>query len=143
MIEIVNIDNENLIKDIQVIFNDVYNHNKELKNEFVHNPYTKIYIFKEKDKILGLIHINDIYDRYEINNIYVLEEYRNRGIASKLIEEVIKIGKKNNIINITLEVRKNNSKAINLYKKYGFLEKSIRKGYYNGIDGILMEKEMM
>ena len=143
MIEIVNIDNENLINNLQIIFSEIYKQKDELKNEFKYNPYTKIYIYKDEDKVLGLIHINDIYDRYEINNIYVLEEYRNRGIASKLLEEVIRIGNDNNIANITLEVRNNNFNEINLYKKHGFLEKSIRKGYYNGIDGILMEKEMM
>ena len=43
--------------------------------------------------------------------------------------------------NITLEVKKDNIPAISLYKSVGFVEKAIRKGYYQGIDGILMEKE--
>ncbi len=143
MIEIVNFDNENLINEIQTLFSDVYKQKNELKSEYVNNPYTRIYIFTEAGDIEGLIHINDIYDRYEINNIYVLEKYRQRGIASKLMEQVIADGKSKYITNITLEVRKDNFAAINLYKKYGFLEKGIRKSYYNGIDGILMEKEMM
>lgn len=143
MIISVNFDNINLINDVQNTFNVIYKQKNELKNEFESNPYTKIYIYKENDCILGLIHINDIYDRYEINNIYVLEECRNKGIASKLLEKIIEEGKNNKIINITLEVRENNINAIKLYKKYNFEEKAIRKGYYNGIDGILMEKEMM
>ena len=143
MIISVNVDNINLINEIEVVFNAVYKHKNELKKEFELNPYTKIYIYKENDSILGILHINDIYDRYEINNIYVLEEYRNKGIASKLLEYVIDLGKKNYVLNITLEVRKNNTNAIKLYNKYNFKEKAIRKGYYNGIDGILMEKEMM
>jgi len=143
MIISVNIDNINLINEIQNTFNEIYKQKNELKNEFVSNPYTKIYIYKENNHILGLIHINDIYDRYEINNIYVVEEYRQKGIASKLLDKVIEDGKQSKIVNITLEVRKNNINAINLYKKYNFVEKAIRKGYYNGIDGILMEKEMM
>ena len=143
MIISVNIDNLSLINKIQTTFNVLYKQKNELKTEFEMNPYTKIYIYIENDNILGILHINDIYDRYEINNIYVLEEYRNKGIASKLLEYVIELGKKNNILNITLEVRKNNVNAIKLYNKYNFKEKAIRKGYYNGIDGILMEKEMM
>lgn len=143
MIINVNFDDFELINDIQNKFNVVYKQKNELKKEFESNPYTKIYIYTENTSILGLIHINDIYDRYEINNIYVLEEYRNRGIASKLLEKIIEDGKRNNIINITLEVRENNINAIKLYKKYNFEEKAIRKGYYNGIDGLLMEKEMM
>ena len=39
------------------------------------------------------------------------------------------------------EVKKDNLPAIHLYKSVGFVEKAIRKGYYQGIDGILMEKE--
>ena len=42
---------------------------------------------------------------------------------------------------ITLEVNKNNIPALNLYKKFAFHEVAIRKGYYNGVDGILMERK--
>lgn len=143
MIISVNLDEIELINKIQNTFCDVYKQKNELINELKQNPYTKLYIYVEKDNIIGLLHLNDIYDRYEINNIYVLEGYRNKGIASKLIEHIIELGNNNKIVNITLEVRKNNYNAIKLYKKYNFEEKAIRKGYYNGIDGILMEKEMM
>lgn len=143
MIISVNLDEIELINKIQNTFCDVYKQKNELINELKQNPYTKLYIYVEKDNIIGLLHLNDIYDRYEINNIYVLEGYRNKGIASKLIEHIIELGNSNKIVNITLEVRKNNYNAIKLYKKYNFEEKAIRKGYYNGIDGILMEKEMM
>ena len=42
---------------------------------------------------------------------------------------------------ITLEVSKENERALALYKKYGFKEVALRKGYYDGVDGILMEKK--
>ena len=93
--------------------------------------------------IIGFIEISDVIDRYEINNVYVLENYRHNGIASMLMEKVIESGKESNIENITLEVNKNNIQAIGLYKKYDFKECAIRKGYYNGVDGILMKKEMI
>jgi len=143
MIIDVNFSNNELINTIQDLFCEVYKHKNELKNEIINNPYTKIYLYIENNNVLGLIHINNIYDRYEINNIFVLDKYRKKGIASKLIEKVISEGLKDKVINITLEVKESNYKAINLYKKYGFVAKAIRKGYYNGINGILMEKEMM
>ena len=62
--------------------------------------------------------------------------HRNCGKASKLLEKMISLVDKS----ITLEVKIDNLPAINLYKKYDFVEKAIRKGYYNGIDGILMER---
>lgn len=143
MIINVNLDDDKLIDEIEDKFNDVYTQKHELKNEFLTNPYTKVYAFTENSSIIGIIHINDIYDRYEINNIYVLKENRNRKIADQLITKVIEEAELNKKVNITLEVRNNNIPAINLYKKHGFVAKAIRKGYYKGTDGILMEKELM
>lgn len=143
MIEIVNLDNEKDISSIQVIYNDIIKQKKELKKEMIDNPYKKIYCYKVENKIVGFLEISDIYDRFEIDYIYVLEDYRNKHIASSLMENIISFGKEKEIDNITLEVRVDNMPAINLYKKYDFVECAIRKGYYNGIDGILMKKEMV
>ena len=40
----------------------------------------------------------------------------------------------------TLEVRRSNEPAINLYKKFGFEEEGVRKGYYRfgGEDALIM-----
>ena len=62
MIINVNFDDFELINDIQNKFNVVYKQKNELKKEFESNPYTKVYIYTENNSILGLIHINDIYD---------------------------------------------------------------------------------
>ena len=50
---------------------------------------------------------------------------------------------KRQLINITLEVSTENQKAINLYEKFEFKKKAMREKYYQGIDGILMEKELI
>jgi len=52
--------------------------------------------------------------------IVVGESYRNLGIGSKLIKEIISISTFNNIKKINLTVLAENETAINLYKKYGF-----------------------
>ena len=54
-------------------------------------------------------------------------------VGSGLIELIDK--------NITLEVNEKNP-AVKFYKKIGFEIVSIRKGYYNGQDGYLMEKKL-
>lgn len=100
------------------------------------NPFGKYLFYIEDNEIIGYIYFSDIYDRAEINQIEVAISHRNCGKASKLLKEAIKLVDKN----ITLEVKKDNFPAIHLYKKYGFEEKAIRKGYYNGVDGILMER---
>jgi ribosomal-protein-alanine N-acetyltransferase len=85
----------------------------------------------------------DLIDRFELCYIEVSKEYRNKKIGSKLVEELIRIGQNKNIINITLEVSVDNQVAIKLYEKYDFKIVATRKGYYNGIDGYLMERKMM
>ena len=42
---------------------------------------------------------------------------------------------------ITLEVKKDNYSAIKVYESKGFETKAVRKGYYNGLDGLLMERK--
>lgn len=114
--------------------------NKILSTEIVEkelevNPYGHFIVYKKDNIIIGYLYYSLIYDRIEINQIEVLEEERRKGVASKLMEYLIKIN-----LSITLEVKKTNISAINLYKKYGFVEVAKRRGYYNGVDGILMEK---
>ena len=53
---------------------------------------------------------------------------------------MINIIKDMDISNITLEVRVDNLVAIKMYEKFGFKKQAIRKNYYQGVDGILMEK---
>lgn len=115
-------------KDIENIFKQIFN--QELKL----NVYSKIVAYKE-DKIIGFLIYDDIYDRYEIEYIGVLEEYRNKGIGSKLMEYLKDKP-------ITLEVDVTNEFAIKLYEKYGFKKVSVRKKYYNGNDAYLMLKEV-
>ena len=107
---------------------------KELKS----NPFGIFLVYKKNEEVIGYLYYSLIYDRIEINQIEVLEEERKKGIGSSLIEYLIS----NNNMDITLEVRKDNYPAINLYNKCGFKEVAIRKGYYKGIDGILMERKI-
>lgn len=101
------------------------------------NPFGHYLLEVTENQIIGFLYYSDIYERAEINQIEIDISYRQCGKATRLLKEMINIVRKN----ITLEVRKNNIPAINLYKKLGFQEKALRKGYYEGIDGILMERE--
>lgn len=100
------------------------------------NPFTKYLAYYDKE-YLGYIEYNDIYDTIDIVNVFVYEKFRNKGVATSLLNYLIKnnLDKKN----ITLEVSTLNDIAIKLYKKLGFRVVAIRRGYYKGIDGYLME----
>ena len=128
MIKQITIDNINILQNS---FIDI----KSIKEELTNNPFAKIIVYIE-DNPKGYLYYSEIYDRIEINNIEVEKESRNKKIGSKLLKELINQNK-----DITLEVKQTNEIAIKLYKKYNFKEVAIRKGYYNGIDGILMERK--
>ena len=117
-------------KTIENIFKNIFN--TELKT----TVYSNIIIYKE-EKIMGFMIYDLIYDRIELEYIGVIEEYRNKKIASKLMDYLINLK-----LPISLEVNINNIKAINLYKKYNFKQASIRKNYYNDEDAYLMIREV-
>ncbi len=100
---------------------------------FNNNPFAKFLVFIVDNTVVGYLYYSDIYDRIEINQITVSSCYRKKGYASMLLSKLIFFDKP-----ITLEVKSDNIAALSLYRKHGFKEVSIRKGYYNGIDGILM-----
>ena len=131
---------DNVFNTLEDSFKDVFS-NRNIKQEFVDNPFTIYFILFINDEIIGFLNINKLYEKIDIVNINILEKYQQRGYSKLLMDELIKYKNNNNIENITLEVNKNNYKAINLYKKYGFIEVGIRKAYYNGVDGILMERK--
>lgn len=100
--------------------------------------FRHIYAYRDK-KLVSFVIFDIIYERCEIIDIFTIDNYRKKGIASQLINEIIKDF---NIENITLEVKSDNLNAINLYESLGFKKVSIRRGYYNGIDAILMIKKI-
>ena len=126
------------IRDINIINEKLSNFNTSVKEIGV---YTKYYGYVDNDSIVGFLSFDFIYDRAEINYIFVEEKYRKKGIATKLLNHMLDICN-NECKNITLEVKESNKSAIKFYLKNGFIEVARREKYYQDEDGILMIKEM-
>lgn len=107
------------------------------------NPFSRYVEYVENNKVIGKMKYSIIYDRMELDDILVLEEYRNKRIGNKLMSYLISVAINEKVVNITLEVRISNEIARNMYKKFGFREVALRKFYYGDEDGILMEKQVM
>jgi len=92
-----------------------------------------IYIALEDNKIVGYTYIKireldfTSIKREEaiIDGLYVLEEYRNKKIATNLINEAKKWCKDKNVDTISLNVLADNAIARKLYYKLGFNDFSI------------------
>lgn len=107
------------------------------------NPFARRIEYFIGDKSVAFLEYSLIYDRIELDNIFVNQNYRNQGIATKLLAHLIGLAIDYRVVNITLEVRFSNATARYLYKKFGFREVALRKFYYGDEDGILMEKQIM
>ena len=105
---------------------DIFNEYQE-NYSFVDSDFLKIYSYVTNDKVVAFLLFNVIYEKCDIVDIFVLKEYRNKGIASKLINEIIN---DYTVDNITLEVSMLNKNAINLYEKLGFKKIAVRKNNY-------------
>lgn len=105
-----------------------------LENEFTYG------IGIEKDgELVGYMIFSCILGDANLDNIAIKKEHRKLGLASVLIEKLIKISVENEWNQIMLEVRNSNREAISLYEKFGFRYISTRKNYYgDGIDADIM-----
>ena len=108
----------------------------ELSNEFM-----CFLVAKESKKVLGYIGAYVVSDELEILNFVVDESYQRTGIGTSLFNEILK--RYPNANSVILEVREQNEKGINFYKKNNFNVISKRKHYYkNGDHALVMMKEI-
>lgn len=115
-----------------------------LEMEIARNELARYIVATFNRKVVGYGGFWLIAGEGHITNIAIHKEYRGLGIGNLLMEGLIMIGRANNCEAMTLEVRKSNIVAQNLYKKYGFIEEGIRPNYYSdvGEDAIIMWKRM-
>lgn len=129
------------IKDVLLYdFDDFWSY-EVLREELLSDSSLYI-VAKKQNEIIGFAGIKIIIDEADIMNIVVKKSYRNNGIGSLLLENLILISNKKNLNFINLEVDCKNTIAINLYKKFGFEEISLRKNYYKNNDAMIMKKKL-
>lgn len=93
------------------------------------------YLVAEKDgKIIGYAGAWIILDESHITNIAVLKEERGQGIGRALTAGLLQYLSNLGAAYATLEVRKSNEVAQNLYKSLGFIKLGVRKRYYEDND---------
>lgn len=115
---------------------------KSITDELTVNKFATYFCVVVDGKIAGYAGIWHICDEGHITNIAVHPDYRQNGVGSVLLEQLLEYARKENIVGLTLEVRKSNFPAQGLYRKFGFEDAGCRKAYYadNGEDAIIMWK---
>lgn len=121
-----NSSNKNINRLIEYKKRTIYEYAKNLSNEEIDkinkyitsevpkliNYYCNVIV---DNKIVGCLLLTNKDDGKLLDEIYLEEEYRNKGIGTEIVKDIL-----NNNDIVYLWVYKENKKAISLYKKIGF-----------------------
>ncbi len=140
-IEKMNLNHLNELQEILISDFDDFWSFSTLKEE-VENENSSYIIGKINNEIIGFAGLKKIFDQADIMNIVIKKTYRNQGIGTLLLENLILLAKDLNISTLFLEVNEQNKPAIHLYEKLGFEKLGVRKKYYNNNNGIIMKKNL-
>jgi ribosomal-protein-alanine N-acetyltransferase len=80
----------------------------------------------------------------DVLTIAVAADCWGRGIGSALLEALVGAARRRRCAEVFLEVREDNSRARGLYRRRGFVEIGVRRGYYQpaNVDAIVMRKDL-
>ncbi len=111
-----------------------------IRYELEENEKAFYLVAEHSGKVVGYMGLWWILDEGHITNVAVRPGYRNRKIAEGIIRVMLEHTIGAGILHHTLEVRRDNQPAINLYEKFGFEVDGVRKGYYqfDGEDALIM-----
>jgi len=105
-------------------------------------PFSRVMVATPQDanSIVGFLCRWLIADECHVLNIAVHPDSRRMGIGAVLITEAISEARSSGADVVTLEVRRTNLAARQLYRKFDFEERRLRRHYYGpGEDAIIME----
>jgi ribosomal-protein-alanine N-acetyltransferase len=79
-------------------------------------------------------------DDGHVTTVAVDPPWQRRGVAARLLLVLFREARVRGATDLTLEVRANNGPAQALYRRFGFAEAGIRRGYYaeSGEDAVIM-----
>jgi len=122
-VESTNIDFLNLCKKSDDIHNEIVAEQRMVGANCCEGNeiYTNVYIMYDNNKSVGCLAFTDVENGIvKIGRVYVCEEYRKHGIATKLFENAEKIAKSNGATSLILDTYERLANAVNLYLKLGF-----------------------
>lgn len=133
-------DFEDLYALEQACFGDSWT--EDLLRSQIKNPLT-VQVYERVDGKLAAFALGRVVaDEAELFQLGTLPEYRRRGLAGSLLEQIHKKMRERGAVVCFLEVRSRNAAAIALYEKSGYGRISVRRGYYPDDDAIVMKRDL-
>ena len=134
----------NVVEEMErILFSSPWSY-EDFLYELNENAFSHNFVVEDHNEIVGYVGLWIMYDQSQITTIGVHPSYQRKGIGSMMMKKMIEESLAHQCLNMSLEVRVSNEKAISLYKKYGFETVALRKNYYedNHEDAYLMIKQL-
>ena len=108
----------------------------------VQNKLPRSWAFHAKDDniIIGWAIGRDHFSQFYLDHIWVKEEFRSKGLGSKIHEQVLQCANSCGCTRIQLNTL--NKKAVDFYKKLGYSTLAIIEEYIDGFDLYYMAKKI-
>ena len=108
--------------------------------ELTDNPASRCWVFEMDGRIAAMLVAWFIVDEIHIATIATHPDFRQQGFGRKLLLHTLQAAKEEGALTSFLEAREGNIAAMEMYRKFGYIESGRREGYYkdNNEDAILM-----
>ncbi len=113
---------------------------RSFQYELTDNPASRCWVAELDGHVVGMLVGWLIVDEIHIATIATHPDFRGRGIGKKLLSFALEAAMDEGAISTFLEVRESNTAALEMYRKFGYVEDGRREGYYkdNAEAAILM-----
>lgn len=124
----------NAVADLhQTVFDDGWS--AQAFREFFEKQHALGWMIYDDDTLIAFAITLPCVDNSELITIATHPDFRGQGLAGKLLKNAIEANRRLSFQKLLLEVAEDNSAAIALYEKSGFLTDGRRKRYYQRKDG--------
>ena len=116
-----------------------------LRGELAQQPRSRYYLVAEDNEVIvGYAGLLAAGSQGEVLTLAVAGRRWGQGTGSALLEALLAEAARHGCTEVFLEVRTDNVRAQLLYRRYGFVQIGIRRGYYqpSGTDALVMRREL-
>ena len=116
-----------------------------LRGELAQQPESRHYLVAEDNgAITGYAGLLAAGSQGDVLTLAVTADRWGRGTGSALLEALLAEAARRGCSEVFLEVRIDNARAQQLYRRFGFVQIGVRRGYYqpSGADALVMRREL-
>jgi [ribosomal protein S18]-alanine N-acetyltransferase len=129
----------------RAVFGDEAWTRRMLAEELEQQPSSRYYLVADDDGlIVGYAGLLSVGWQGDVLTLAVATDRWGKGIGSRLLDALLAEAARRRCTEVFLEVRTDNARAQQLYRRHDFTEIGIRRGYYqpSGADALVMRRSL-